>query len=97
MPEEYAGGKWRLSYLSFTGQSGNLEVDLNFIVKECRKGLSVVRPFTNAEREFLDLLLERGEIVATLLTGDKALRERIESQPLLEWKALNVRRHKGLS
>jgi predicted nucleotidyltransferase component of viral defense system len=219
VPDEHAGGKWRLSYQSFTGQSGNLEVDLNFmfrqplwdiraadshrlgdfqarsipvldlhelasgklaallargqardlfdchrilnmgdlerdrlrmafvvyggmnrkdwrtvsiedvdfeaaelarqliptlhvrvtkeqgspaeygaqLVKECRKALSAVLPFTDAEREFLDLLLDNGEIDSTLLTADTVLQERIQSQPLLAWKALNVRRHKGLS
>ncbi len=219
VPDEHAGGKWRLSYKSFTGQSGNLEVDLNFmfrqplwdihaadshplgdfqaksipvldlhelaagklaallargqardlfdchrilnmddlerdrlriafvvyggmnrkdwrtvsiedvdfdaaelarqliptlhvrankeqgspaeygaqLVEECRKALSVVLPFTDAEREFLDLLLDKGEIDSTILTADTALQQRIQSQPLLEWKALNVRRHKGLS
>jgi len=219
VPDEHAGGKWRLSYKSFTGQSGNLEVDLNFmfrqplwdiraadshplgdfqaksipvldlhelaagklaallargqardlfdchrilnmddlerdrlriafvvyggmnrkdwrtvsiedvdfdaaelarqliptlhvrankeqgspaeygaqLVEECRKALSVVLPFTDAEREFLDLLLDKGEIDSTILTADTALQQRIQRQPLLEWKALNVRRHKGLS
>lgn len=34
MPEDHAGGKWRLTYSSFTGQSGNLEVDLNFMLRQ---------------------------------------------------------------
>lgn len=219
VPDEHAGGKWRLSYQSFTGQSGNLEVDMNFmfrqplwdfrsvdshrlgdfqskgipvldihelaagklaallargqardlfdchrilsmddleqdrlriafvtyggmnrkdwravsiedvdldaaeltrlliptlhvretrgrvspaeygvrLVRECREGLSAVLPFTDSERAFLDLLLDRGEIDPTLLTADPSLQRRIRSQPLLEWKALNVKRHKGLS
>lgn len=67
------------------------------LVKECRDGLSAVLPFTDAEREFLDILLDRGKIDATLLTSDTALQKRIQAQPLLEWKAINVRRHKGLS
>ena len=54
-------------------------------------------PFKDAERAFLDLLLEQGKIDATILTSDRSLQERIQAQPLLEWKALNVRRHKGLS
>ena len=66
------------------------------LVGECRRGLSAVLPFNHAERAFLDLLLEKGEIDATILTSDIALQERIQAQPLLEWKALNVRRHKGL-
>ena len=219
VPDEHAGGKWRLSYQSFTGQSGNLEVDLNFmfrqplwdiqladsqpfgdfqaksipvldlhelaagklaallargqardlfdchrifnmdylerdrlriafvvyggmnrkdwrtvsiedvdfnpaeltrlltptldaraiqeqgspaefgacLVRECREGLSMVLPFNDAERQFLDLLLDRGEIDSTILTADKALQKYIQQQPLLEWKALNVRQYKGLS
>jgi predicted nucleotidyltransferase component of viral defense system len=219
VPDEHAGGKWRLSYQSFTGQSGNLEVDLNFmfrqplwhihpadshplgifqakgipvldlhelaagklaalfargqardlfdchrilnlenldsdrlrvgfvvyggmnrkdwrsvsiedvnfnegelmrqliptvrspamqeqnspseygkkLVEEFKKALSIVLPFTDAEREFLDLLLEKGVVDPTILTTDEALQRRIKGQPLLEWKALNVRRHKGLA
>ena len=67
------------------------------LVEECRRALSIVLPFTDAERAFLDLLLDRGEIDASLLTSDTTLQQRIQAQPLLEWKALNVRRHKGLS
>ena len=66
------------------------------LVKECRQGLSSLLPFTDAERTFLDLLLDRGEINGSVLTTDTSLQERINSQPLLEWKALNVRRHRGL-
>ena len=67
------------------------------LVEECKDALSVVLPFSDAEREFLDLLLDRGKIDSTLLTSDTTLQKRIQSQPLLEWKAINVRRHKGLS
>jgi len=67
------------------------------LVRECREGLSMVLPFTEAERAFLDLLLDLGEIDPILLTADTSLKQRIRSQPLLEWKALNVKRHKGLS
>ena len=66
------------------------------IVKECREGLAAVLPFTDSEQEFLNLLLDEGEIDATLLTTDTSLQERIQKQPLLRWKALNVRRYKGL-
>jgi hypothetical protein len=64
------------------------------LVKECRDGLSVVLPLTDSERAFLDLLLDRGVIDTTLLTADTSLQQRIRSQPLLEWKAFNVQRHK---
>jgi hypothetical protein len=67
------------------------------LVKECRTKLAAVLPLKGAEREFLDLLLEKGEIDSSVLTPDKALQERIQSQPLLQWKALNVKRHRGLA
>lgn len=65
------------------------------LVKECRDRLSVVLPFTESETEFLNLLLDKGEIVPSLLTTDKELQSCISRHPLLEWKALNVREHKG--
>jgi len=66
------------------------------LLENCRQVLSVVLPFTAAERTFLDLLLDHGEIDSTVLTADSTLQQRIQKQPLLEWKALNVRQHKGL-
>ena len=62
----------------------------------CRQFLSAVFPFTKAEREFLDLLLDRGVIDSSLLTSDPILQQSINDQPLLRWKAVNVRKHKGL-
>ena len=53
-------------------------------------------PLVDNERSFLDDLLERGRVDATLLTSDTGLQDRIRRQPLLRWKALNVRRHKGI-
>ena len=66
------------------------------LVEECRQALSVVLPFTEKEKAFLDLLLEQGEIDSTILTSDSDLQKRIQKQPLLEWKAVNVRKYKGL-
>ena len=67
------------------------------LVEECRQGLSAVLPFTDAERTFLDLLLDQGEVDASILTPDKSLQQRIQAHPLLEWKAFNVRRRRGSS
>jgi len=83
----------RLSAIQGTEWSGNHGKKL---AEECRQALSAVLPFNDAEREFLDLLLEKGEIDSTILTADVTLQNRIQQQPLLEWKALNVRKHKGL-
>ena len=66
------------------------------LVGECREALDALLPFNDAERAFLDLLLDRGTIDATLLTPDEMLQRRIQAQPLLEWKAQNVRRHRGM-
>lgn len=66
------------------------------MVRECREALSALLPFNEAESAFLDLLLEKGEIDATILTGEADLQKRIQNHPNLEWKAQNVRRHKGL-
>ncbi len=47
------------------------------------------------ERRFLDRLLDEGEIDATPLHGDPGVQERISRQPMLAWKAQNVREHLG--
>ncbi len=63
---------------------------------ECRDALSALLPFNDAEMAFLDLLLDGGEIDATILTNDADLQRRIQAQPMLEWKAQNVREHRRL-
>jgi hypothetical protein len=34
VPTDHAGGKWILSYTSYSGQPGNLEVDFNFMFRD---------------------------------------------------------------
>jgi predicted nucleotidyltransferase component of viral defense system len=63
------------------------------MVDTCRKRLSCLLPLTANEMEFLDQLLDYGEILPELLTEDTNLCDRIRTHPLLQWKALNVRRH----
>lgn len=67
------------------------------LLEQCRRDLSIVLPFTDAEKEFLDLLLDKGIIDATILTANTVLQQRINNQPMLKWKALNVKRHQELS
>jgi len=67
------------------------------LIRECQAKLEAVLPFNDQERKFLDLLLEKGDVNATVLTPDEALQKRIQSQPLLRWEALNVKRHKELA
>ena len=66
------------------------------LVEECRLALSVVLPFSEKEKVFLDLLLENGKVDSTILTDDSDLQQRIQRQPLLDRKAVNVRKFKGL-
>ena len=66
------------------------------LVEDCREALSALLPFDEEERAFLDRLLDHGGIDGALLTTEEALRRRIDAQPWLEWKAQNVRQHRGL-
>lgn len=66
------------------------------LVSDCRDLLSAVLPLTRDEREFIERLNERGEIAAELLTEAAAMRKTIREHPALRWKAINVRKHRGL-
>jgi hypothetical protein len=61
------------------------------LVEDCRNFLAGLLPFTKSEMEFLNLVLDEGEVTPELLTDDKDLQDRIRRHPLLEWKAVNVR------
>ena len=78
-----------------TGDQGTVGEWAAALVDECRRGIEMVLPLTDSELEFLDQLLDRGEVVPSLLTSDEQMAERITSHPLLQWKALNVRQHRG--
>lgn len=65
------------------------------LIDECRSALGAVLPLSDAEREFLNRLLDHGEIVPSFLTTDAAWAAKIQQHPLLEWKSLNVRQHQG--
>jgi predicted nucleotidyltransferase component of viral defense system len=64
------------------------------LVRECQAALQFLFPFSEGEREFLDRLLDHGELQAELLTKDKDLARRISTHPGLLWKALNVRNYR---
>lgn len=76
---------------------GKTEIYGKKLAEKCRQALSAVLPLNTAEMEFLNLLLDKGEIDPTILTPDKTLQKRIRRQPLLKWKAVNVRQYKKLS
>ena len=67
------------------------------LVDDCRNLLSAVLPLREREVAFLDLLLDRGEVDGSILTGDERLAKRIRAQPLLRWKAREMRSRGGHS
>ena len=68
----------------------------DMLAEKCREALADLLPFNDAESAFLDLLLDGGEIDSTILTNDADLQQRIQAHPNLEWKARNVREHRGM-
>ena len=66
------------------------------LVAECRERLSILLPLNDAEREFILRLNDAGEIAPELITDDQAMQARIREHPGLRWKAINVRKHRGL-
>ena len=64
------------------------------ILRECRTRMKMVLPLRKNEKQFLDQLLDEGEIAPKLLTDDPELIARIAKHPGLEWKALNVKQYK---
>ncbi|MBM3706558.1 MAG: nucleotidyl transferase AbiEii/AbiGii toxin family protein, partial [Actinobacteria bacterium] len=75
LPEEHAGGKWRLGYQSITGQPGNLEVDINFMYRQPLYDISIVDShlfgnFVAKKIPVLDLHeLAAGKLAALLSRG----------------------------
>jgi len=75
---------------------GDLAIWSEALTAESRELLSAVLPLRLEEMEFLEYLNECGEIAPELLTGDQGMRKLLRGHPGLLWKALNVRRHRGL-
>jgi predicted nucleotidyltransferase component of viral defense system len=65
------------------------------LLSECRERLVRVLPLRSEEREFLDRLLDHGELRPELLTADESLAERLRIHPALLWKSRNVRMWRG--
>jgi len=65
------------------------------LIDECREAVSLVLPLHENERQFLGALLDRGEIHPDLLTDDPHMHDRIAKHPAIQWKAINVRKHRG--
>lgn len=68
----------------------------NSLVSECREKLACLLPLSKEELEFLTMLNDFGEIHPELITGDITMQALLENHPGLRWKALNVRKYRGL-
>ena len=66
------------------------------LVTETKAGLQRLLPLREAELQFLEMLLEKAEIKPDFITKDGQEIEKINQQPMLHWKALNVRQFKKL-
>jgi predicted nucleotidyltransferase component of viral defense system len=64
------------------------------MIAECRDRLGAVLPMAANEIAFLDRILDQGEIEPELLTTDGEMADRIRIHPLLQWKAVNVQKHR---
>jgi predicted nucleotidyltransferase component of viral defense system len=65
------------------------------VTAECREKLAPLFHFTVGERAFLDGVLDRGEIDASLLGVPGPVRVAIEASSALRWKAQNVKAWKS--
>jgi predicted nucleotidyltransferase component of viral defense system len=73
--------------------------DINAWIEEtvalCQERFAYLFDLTAGEQEFLDGILDRGQIDATLLDVAPEIRERIGTMPMLAWKCRHVRARKG--
>jgi hypothetical protein len=96
----FEGRELRDQLIPVLQRSGEIEhVSDSFaerLLEETRAMLTAVLPLRERELAFLESLLGDGIVDASLLTDEPVLRERIQAQPGLHWKALNVRKMLGL-
>lgn len=72
----------------FEGDPEQIAARLN---EACTAATERLLAWSEKEREFLDRLSDHGEIVAELIADDAASQALVREQPLLQWKAQNVR------
>jgi predicted nucleotidyltransferase component of viral defense system len=86
-PSDHAGGKWRLSYMTVTGRSGSLELDMNFMLRtplwdHTLRSSQPVGPFLVGDVPVLDVHeLAAGKLAA--LFGRTASRDLFDARELL--------------
>lgn len=65
------------------------------LVDECKKIAETLLSFADNEIAFLDLILDRGMVDASLLTADKDVQARIQSFPPLAWRCQKAKRNRA--
>lgn len=65
------------------------------LIREVREQMALLLPLDLHEKEFIGRLNDSGVIAPELLTEDPMMQERIRVHPGLQWKALNVQKHRG--
>ena len=75
---------------------GEVDAWIDETVALCRERFAFLFDLTANEQAFLDDVLDRGEIDASLLGIASEIRVRIEAMPMLSWKTRHVREHRGL-
>jgi hypothetical protein len=81
------------------GQGTHLTLNAlrDWIAQTVEPALAPLLAWSTRESRFLDLLLDRGEIVAEALHDEPDVQERIRRQPMIKWKAQHVRERRGIS
>ncbi len=77
----------------FFGGKAAIDTWIEETVALCRERCEFLLDLTEAERDFLDGGLARGEVNSDLLDTSSDLRARISAMPMLAWKCQNVHRH----
>ena len=76
--------------------SGDADAWIEETVALCRERFAFLFVMTANEREFLDSVLDRGDVNADLLDIAPEIRARIGAMPMLAWKCQHIRKHRGL-
>ncbi len=76
---------------------GEVDAWIEETVALCRERFAFLFVMTANESEFLDSVLDRGEVNADLLDVTPEVRARIAAMPMLAWKCQHIRKHRGLA
>ncbi len=76
------------------GEAPKADEIVAWMERSLRPATNTLLAWSEAERRFLDRLLDEGVIDAEGLHPDAAVRDRVSRQPMLKWKVQHVRRHR---